>query len=279
MKSFPKGLLAATSCRGRPSFPQIAAGLRSARRHVGDRNRPFHGQADQTGRKRRAPNLISRYSPKATASGAGGRLGRGGRSRSDLLALDRRALGGGLLRGFLRPSSARLSWRPSSAAAFLAPFFTAALRVAFLATTLRAPFLAAVFLVAFFAAAFFTVFFAAAFFAGFLAAAFAIVMRPSGSFPSRALFARRKSTDEINFVFPQSKRTRCDSNAFASRVYRIIARAGLAWRRARKQGEADAAGARVLHRAPTRRARSRRTRQLVFTVMPCFPRDSESRRL
>ena len=47
---------------GRRSFPCIAADLAAARRYIGDRKLPLGEQADQTGRKRRAPNLISRYS-------------------------------------------------------------------------------------------------------------------------------------------------------------------------------------------------------------------------
>ena len=114
--------------------------------------------ADQTGRKRRAPNLISRCSLERPRHGATG--------------VSVGAAGGGVT--FLRFAGAlRAFFAADFLVALRAPFFTAAFRVAFLATTLRAPFLAAVFLVALRA-----VFFAAVFFAGFLAA-FAIVLRPS----------------------------------------------------------------------------------------------------
>ena len=114
--------------------------------------------ADQTGRKRRTPNLISRCSSERPRHGATGvSVGAAGGGVTFLRFA-------GALRAFFA-ADFLVALRAPFLTALRAPFFTAAFRVAFLATTLRAPFLAAVFLVALRA-----VFLAAVFFAGFLAA-------------------------------------------------------------------------------------------------------------
>jgi hypothetical protein len=104
------------------------------------------------------------------------------------------------------------------------------------------------------AVVFLAVFFAAALGAGFLAAAFAIGMRPSQSFPLRALFAPRKSIDETNFVFSQSKRSRSDSRALASRSIEL-SRAPAPLRAARERKRMQGCERRGCDRAPRRRAR------------------------
>jgi len=176
-------------------------------------------------------------------------VGAGGAGGTIFLRLTGARLTATFLAGFLAAFFGAAFLAAFFGAAFLAPFFTAALRVAFFAMTLRAPFLAA-----FLAVVFLAVFFAAAFDAGFLAAAFAIGMRPSQSFPLRALFAPRKSDDKTNFVFSQSKRSRCDSRALASRSIELSrAPAPLCAARERETTQGRERGG--FDRAPRRRAR------------------------
>ena len=87
-------------------------------------------------------------------------------------------------------------------------------------------------------------------------------MRPSGSFPSRALFARKKSVDEIIFVFPQSKRSRGDSGPSRRGLSNYRARRRRFARRANaeRNGAASAASL-VARQAPhARRGRAQHAR-------------------